>query len=459
MTSAPPAIPLRLWMIASLTGSGAFMAMLDSTVANLAIESIATDLAAPLGKVQWVATGYLIALAVSLPPAGWLGRRFGQRRVWAASVLGFVAASAACALSPDLPSLIAARCFQGLAAGVMVPAGQAVLAAAADRRQLGRLMGVVGFAVAIGPALGPAIGGLLIDGLSWRWLFLINIPPGMIALAFARRVIPARKTRPAGPLDRRGLVLIAAGLPLLLYGAAEVGAGGLDPLPVAGAVAGAALAAGFLRHAFRAAAPLVEVRLLLRPLFGGAVAAACCTGAAMYGGLIVLPIFLQTALHRSATEAGLLLLAMGMGAACALPLAGSLTDRYGTAGPCQAGSLLLLLSTAALLVPVEPGATLVVLLFLRGAGLALAQLPAMTAAYGAVAKAEAGDAATVINMAQRLGGALGAVLSVVAMARGRHAAEDPACGWAFVLLVVFAAGSLAAGRSLARRAGPETPAG
>ncbi|MEP4371942.1 MAG: MFS transporter, partial [Alloalcanivorax venustensis] len=153
--ASPAPIPARIWKIAAIAGAGAFMAMLDSTVANLALESIRADLASPLATVQWVVTGYLIALAVSLPAAAWLGSRFGYGRVWGWSLAGFVGGSVLCALAPEPGTLIAARFLQGLAAGIMVPAGQAVIGATAERNQLGRLMGTLGLVIALGPALGP----------------------------------------------------------------------------------------------------------------------------------------------------------------------------------------------------------------------------------------------------------------------------------------------------------------
>ncbi|MEC9404855.1 MAG: MFS transporter, partial [Pseudomonadota bacterium] len=147
------------------------MAMLDTSVANLALLPLQENFRTSLGDVQWVVTGYLIALAVSMPMTGWLCRRFGHDRVWQMSMTGFVAASALCALSETSLMLSLARGLQGLAAGIMVPSGQAVLASVSERRQLGRLMGTVGFAVALGPALGPGVGGVLTETVSWRGLF------------------------------------------------------------------------------------------------------------------------------------------------------------------------------------------------------------------------------------------------------------------------------------------------
>jgi EmrB/QacA subfamily drug resistance transporter len=443
MPLSPPEIPSRLWAIAVVTGSGAFMAMLDSTIANLALNTIRSDLAAPLSGVQWVATGYLIALAVSLPLAGWLSRRFGDGRLWKGSILAFVLASIVCAFAQTLTHLIMARCLQGLAAGLMVPAGQAVLASTADRRQLGRLMGVVGFAVALGPALGPAFGGMLIDAASWRWLFLINVPVGFAALIGAARLVPSGETTPEARIDFRGLILISFGLPLLLYGAAEIGSSNISMLSIAIAVIGIGLTALFVVHAVQSPDPLIDVALLLRSGFSAPVVTAGLTGAAMYGGLLLLPIFLQRSLGQTPTEAGPMLMAMGLGSAFILPVAGALTDRYGPRRISLAGAGLLILTTIPFVSPVPlVFAAVVILLAARGAALALAQMPAITAAYNAVDEAETGDAATLINIGQRLGGALGAIAMVAVIEQFGGSASVTAYQIAFGALVVISVGAM-----------------
>lgn len=448
MTSSSPPIPLRLWAVAAITGSGAFMAMLDSTVVNLALGTIRIDFDTSLAKVQWVATGYLIALAMSLPLTGWLGRRFGQGRLWVVTTLAFIVTSVVCALSSELWLLVLGRCLQGLAAGLMVPAGQALLSALADRRQLGRLMGTVGLAVALGPALGPGFGGVLIDALSWRWLFWINVPVGVLALVAARTVLTFDEATEESPLDARGLMMMGVGLPLLLYGTAEIGASGLRPISLVTLGLGIAPTMAFLRHARKSTEPLIDMRLLSRPGFTMAVVTSGLTGAAMYGGLLLFPLYFQEALRQTPTEAGLMLLAMGLGSALALPFAGALTDQKGPAIVCLAGSMLLMIGTAPFFVlPHLSIAGFAVLLFLRGIGLALAQMPAMTAAYGAVEKHETGDAATLVNIGQRLGGALGAIATIVVLAHD-SSGDDAGLKWAFMLLLGFAISALITSRGL-----------
>ncbi|MAU19789.1 MAG: MFS transporter [Martelella sp.] len=446
MSLSPPQISGRLWAVAAITGSGAFMAMLDSTIANLALEAIRSDLAAPLSSVQWVATGYLIALAVSLPLTGWLGRRLGDGRVWKASILAFVLASIICALAETVTQLIVARCLQGLAAGLMVPAGQAVLASTAERRQLGRLMGIVGFAIALGPALGPAFGGVLIDTGSWRWLFLINGPVGTAALIGAARLVPpGKRSSEKARIDARGLMLIGFGLPLLLYGAAEIGSSTIGMLSLAILVLGTGLTSAFVVHAIRTPDPLIDVALLARSGFAAPVVTAGLTGAAMYGGLLLLPIYLQRSLGQTSTEAGLMLMAMGLGSACMLPAAGTLTDRHGPRAVSLTGCGLLVLATIPFLVSAAIALPAIILVLVaRGAGLALAQMPAITAAYNQVDETRTADAATLINIAQRLGGALGAIAMAAVIEQFGVFASARAYQIAFGALVVMSFGALLA---------------
>ena len=452
MSLSPPQIPGRLWAVAAITGSGAFMAMLDSTIANLALEAIRSDLAAPLSSVQWVATGYLIALAVSLPLTGWLGRRLGDGRVWKASILAFVLASIVCALAQSVTQLIVARCLQGLAAGLMVPAGQAVLASTAERRQLGRLMGIVGFAIALGPALGPAFGGVLIDTGSWRWLFLINGPVGAAALIGAARLVPPGNRSEKARIDARGLMLIGFGLPLLLYGAAEIGSSTIGMLSLAILVLGAVLTSTFVVHAIRRPDPLIDVALLARSGFAAPVVTAGLTGAAMYGGLLLLPIYLQRSLGQTSTEAGLMLMAMGLGSACILPVAGALTDRHGPRGVSLTGCGLLVIATLPFLTSAAIALPAIILfLVTRGAGLALAQMPAITAAYNQVDETRTADAATLINIAQRLGGALGAIAMVAVIEQFGVSTSATVYQIAFGALVVMSFGALLAATRIKAR--------
>src|SRR6187200_1839759 len=172
---------------------GAIMSILDTTIVNVALESLSRDLDAPLSTIQWVATGYLLALATVIPVTGWAAERFGPRRVWMTVVSGFVATSALCGLARSAESLIAFRVLQGLAGGMIMPIGMITLAQAAGPKRVGRGRSVVGVPMLLAPVLGPVLGGLILESLSWRWIFFVNLPIGAIGLFLAARLMPAER--------------------------------------------------------------------------------------------------------------------------------------------------------------------------------------------------------------------------------------------------------------------------
>lgn len=444
--ATPPPISPRIWKIAAATGAGAFIAMLDSTVTNLAIESIRDDLHSTLPVIQWIATGYLIALAVSLPATGWLGRRYGHGRVWSASLTVFTIGSALCAIAPGASSLIEARLLQGLAAGVMVPAGQAILGAAAGPKQLGRVMGSIGLVVALGPAVGPAFGGFLLEVASWRSLFWINVPLGIITLIAAKGLVPAGKKADDRPLDWKGLILIGLGLPLILYGATEIGSDKTTFFTVFAVGIGIVLAISFILSSIKIKNPLIDLTLLKRGSFTAATSTTGLTGANMYGGLLLLPLYLQLTVGQDVLETGFMLLAMGLGTAVALYFGGMLTD-YFSAGPVTiAGAILLVITTVPFIFIAKFSMTvLVLLLVMRGIGLALAQMPAYTAAYASVTNEQMGDAATFVNITQRIGGAIGAIGLVIILTQlgGRNSLD--AYTWAFGVLALISVFTIVTG--------------
>ncbi|MEU4804543.1 DHA2 family efflux MFS transporter permease subunit [Actinosynnema sp. NPDC023587] len=414
--SPPTPIPGRVWAVAAVTGVGALLGMLDSTLVNLAVEAVRADLGSSLPVVQWIVTGYLVALVVSLPASGWLGARFGHGRVWAVSLAAFTVASVWCALSPGVESLVAARVAQGLAAGLMVPAGQAVIGSIAGRDQLGRLFGVLGLVLALGPAVGPAAGGLLLQVASWRWLFWLTVPIGLATLVLARGLVPGGEKDPDRALDRRGLALLGVGLPLALYAATDLGAGGFTAAAVVAVGVGVVLIAVFAVGAVRTASPLIDLRLLGVRGFAAATLTTGFTGAATYAGLLVLPLYLHLGLGWDSVATGTALLAMGLGTAVALYVGGVLTDRRGPGPVAVAGAVLLVVSTAPFTLPGRlPDPVLIAVLVIRGVGLAWAQMPATTAAYAVVDPGRIGDATALVNIVQRVGGALGVAGLVVVL--------------------------------------------
>jgi len=423
------------WRLAGVIVLGAFLSMLDGSIVTVGLDTIGHDLQVGLDDVQWVTSAYLLALAVSLPVCGWLGRRIGVGRLWLASLAGFTLTSALCALAPTQGWLIALRVAQGLAAGLMVPAGQTILGQAVGPARLGQVMAVLGIAVSFGPAIGPALGGVLIATWSWPWLFLVNIPVGALGLLAGWKLIPRGIPEQPGPFDWTGMALVSIGLPMFVYAATAWGERGTltAPTVLIPLLLGLGGLAGFALHTLRRRHPLTNLRLLSNPIYTAGAISAAFTGAAMFSALLLLPLFFQLLRGASIIDTGLSLISYGIGTALILPLAGRLTDRYGGGIIASVGAAVTIVTTVpfAVLDP-DAGPLLVqTLLILRGAAIGLAAVPPTVAAYAAVDPNQLPDATTQLNILQRVGGAVGAALIAVILASALPAGAPAAFALAF----------------------------
>src|SRR5882724_5760530 len=197
---------------------GMILAILDATIVNVAVPTLGRELHTSISTIQWVMTGYLLALASVIPVTGWASDRFGAKRVWLAALLLFMAGSALAGTASSIDALIAFRVVQGFGAGLIMPVGQTILAQAAGPQRMGRVMSVVGVPMLLAPIFGPVIGGAIVDQVSWRWIFYVNLPVGFVALAFAWRLLPSQAPRRAKRLDVLGLALLSPGLAIFVYG-------------------------------------------------------------------------------------------------------------------------------------------------------------------------------------------------------------------------------------------------
>jgi len=407
-----------IWRVSFVVVLGSIMSILDTTIVNIALATLSRELHASIDQIQWVVTGYMLALAAVIPVTGWAARRFGAKRVYLLSVGLFTAGSALCGLASSANELIGFRVLQGVGGGMILPVGQLMMAEAAGPRRMGRVMSIVAVPAMLAPILGPTLGGVILQNVAWRWIFYVNVPIGVLAVIAAVRVLPSVPPKPTEALDYLGLALMASGLPLLTYGLAEVGvSGGFGALRVLlPCLLGLGLIAAFALHALRARRPLLELRLYRRSTFAAAQVAMFCLGAALFGAMILLPLYWQEIRHESVIDTGLLTAPQGLGAALMMPLAGRLTDRLG-GGPLALAGVLL---TAAMTIPFgfigahTPLLSLCLAMFGRGMGIGLAMVPAMTAAFAALAREELSDATPQLNVLQRVGGSIGtAVLAVV----------------------------------------------
>ena len=409
----------EVWIVSAVVVIGVIMSILDTTIVNVALETLSRELDAPLNTIQWVATGYLLALATVIPLTGWMSERFGSKRIWMVSVTLFGAGSALCGLAWSAESLIVFRVLQGFGGGMIMPVGMALLAQTAGPARVGRVMSVVGVPMLLGPVLGPVIGGVIVDSASWRWIFYVNVPIAIFALALAAKLLHRDHGRAdAGRLDWAGLLLLSPGLGLFVFGLSESEShGGFgDPVVWGPIVVGAVLVALFVRHAARASRPLIDVRLFRVRAFSAAASTTFLVGAALFGAMIILPLYYQVARGETALTAGVLMAPQGFGAAMAMPLAGRLTDRVGGGRVALVGLLILTVGTIpfAFLAADSSYRVLAALLVVRGLGIGASMMPAMAAAYATLERAAVPRATSALNALQRIGGSIGtAVLAVV----------------------------------------------
>lgn len=470
-TEAKVSPQVRNVLIALIVGGIA--AILDSTLVTLAIHPLVVALHSTPGTIQWVTSGFLLAMAVAIPVTGWAERRFGGKQVWMAALVLFVVASVLSAAAWNAVSLIGFRVVQGFATGLLIPLLQTLAVRAAGGRVSSRLMATVSLPAALGPILGPVIGGVILHWLSWRWLFLVNVPVVAVGLLLAWRFLPADRPEPSAGrvrLDRVGLVLLAPALAGILLGLSQLSrdggighAGVLVPL-----LAGAGLLAGFVAWASRPGdrAPIVDIRLLRLRSLGSASAVLFTAGAAMYAGMFLLPLYFQQLHGQSVLAAGLLMIPQGAGALIARFVVGKLVDRFG-ARVVTIGSFLL---TAVATVPFAlagPDTSLMWLaavLLVRGLGIGAVLIPPMSVAYQDTRPADVPHATMNTRISQQVGASFGTAIVAVALqsllAGGAIGAFQGAFWWAIALTVPAVIPALVLpGRRIAKSATEPTDLG
>lgn len=396
---------------------GGLLGILNSTMAAVATPTLAESLNASLSTVGWASTGFLLAVTATIPFTTWAVDRFGGRRLWLIGLAVFVAGSLASGLAWDAGSLIAFRTLQGVGAGLLDPLVLILLARAAGPARAGRVMGLMGVVLALGPALGPISGGAVTEAFSWRWMFLLSVPVGLVALALARRTLPADPPAPAAAghprLDVLGLALLApgfAGLVLALSQTAERGSAlawqGWLPL-----LAGAVLLLLYGTHAarLRTGPPLIDLRLFVNRGFTAGVTIMGLSGLVNFAAFFALPLYYQQVHGHGVLAAGLLMAPVGVGGSLAMPVAGRLSDRLGSRGLAAGGAAGAALCTLALTRIDADTAELWPALggLLLGVSLGFLAAPTMGSLYRALPAERVAQGSSVLYMLNQLGAALG----------------------------------------------------
>lgn len=431
---ADPATVLRRTLAVTVIGS--VMAVLDMTIVNVAMRSLSESFGAPLETIQWTATAYTLALAAVIPVAAWAMSRIGAKRTYATALVLFTLGSLLAACAWDAGSLIAFRAVQGLGGGLLQPVGMTMVMRVADRRRLGRAMAVGGLPVLVGPVIGPVLGGWLVDAASWHWIFLVNLPVGLLALTLAVRLLPREtpgmRTRDTGRparLDVPGLLMLSPGLALLLYGLARGGERGDFTAPGAllPTLAGAVLTAAFVRRALTVREPLLDLRLLRDRTFAAGVLTLALFTCGYFGSMLLGPLYWQQQRGLSATAAGLLGAPTGLVVGTAMQFAARWIDKVSPRRLIPAGIALAALGMALLAwqagVPGVAPWRYVASAMVMGAGIGIVLMPTMTTATREVPVDRMPAASTALSINSQLGASVGtAVLSVVLGTAG----QDPA---------------------------------
>jgi EmrB/QacA subfamily drug resistance transporter len=444
------------WLGFSAVAVGTFMATLDGSIVNVALPTLRRELRAALSGVEWVVTAYLLVISVALLTAGRLGDLLGHRRVYVGGMLLFTLGSGLCGLAPGLEALVAARAVQALGGCAMMAMGPAVVTAIFPAHQRGRALGSVASVVALGLTAGPPLGGLIVQQLSWRWIFFVNLPVGVAGAVWAARALPA--ARPAHPpaLDRRGALLLA---PVLGAGVAAIQAAP-DSAARAGLLALVALGAGalLLGHLRRAPAPVIDLRLFQSRVFSAGLAAGLLSYAALFTSTFLTPFFLSQVKGLSASQLGAMLTAVPLALSLASPLAGWLDDRTGTRLLGPLGMVVLAGGLGALGCAGADTSlpSLAVRLATCGVGMGLFQPPNNSAVMGALPRERLGSGggllATARNVGMVAGIAAGSALFRAHAGGLRSAATGEFLAGYRAALVAGAVTALAAGCvSLARR--------
>jgi EmrB/QacA subfamily drug resistance transporter len=393
-----------LWKVSSVAVLGAFISQMDATVVNVSLSSLALELHSTLSNIQWVTSGYLLALALTLPLSGWLVDRIGAKALYLWCFSAFTLTSALCGLAWSANSLIGFRILQGMSGGLLAPMAQLIMVRAAGDR-MARVLGFAAMPVLLAPLLGPVIAGALLHFASWRWLFLVNLPFGVLALALAILFLPPdQDERRRRHLDLIGLGLLSPGVVLFLFGSERAS----DSIGLAALALSALLLMIFFWWAIRKKQDaIIDLELFKDRIFSAAVVTQFLSVGISFAAQMLIPVFLTRVGGLSPSQTGLLLAAQGLGMMCVFPLVGSLVERFGNRNVSAGGVLVALAGTLPFIYLAGHGlasALAAIALFVRGMGQSCVGVPSISAAYSSVKREALPMATTTLNIVMRMGG-------------------------------------------------------
>ncbi|SHF26278.1 drug resistance transporter, EmrB/QacA subfamily [Seinonella peptonophila] len=359
---------------------GMFMVILDGTAMNVALSGLVKDFKTPLSTVQWTVTGYALAQAAVIPLAGWLSDRFGAKKIFLFSVTMFTIGSLLCTLANSIDQLIIFRVLQGLGGGMVAPIAMSFIYRLSPPDKVGSIMGMMGIPILLAPALGPVLSGFLIDYATWHWIFLINLPVGIIAIIIGIRTLPNIERQSVPALDLLGILLAPLAFALLSYGISEGGTNWSSFSTLTGITVGGVALLLFIIVELRKKQPLLELRVFRSANFSWGIIVQWILQIALFGTFFLVPLLLQEIRHYTAFETGLLLLPQAISSAIMMPISGRLSDRLG-ARPLVIGGLTVVSIATFLLshfANTDQIAYIILPLILMGMGMGLSMMPLNT---------------------------------------------------------------------------------
>jgi DHA2 family multidrug resistance protein len=421
-----PVPQVNRWIVSVSVVLATFMEVLDTTVVNVSLPHIGGTMSATVEEATWVLTSYLVANAIILPMTGWLARHFGRKRLLLFAITGFTISSFLCGLAPNLTSLIIFRIMQGLSGGTMQPMSQAIMLESFPPEDRGKAMAFWGLCIVVAPIFGPVIGGWLTDSYSWRWVFYINIPVGILSFIMARQFVfdPAYLRRESAHIDYWGIGMLALWmgfLQILLDKGEQEDWFSSNTLVVLAIIAGVGLVTFVIRE-MTAAYPVVNLRVLKDRTFAAGVFMISLLGFVLYGSLVLLPILLQTLLGFPALQAGIAMAPRGIGSLIATPIVGALLGRIG-ARRALAFGVICASFTLFWLGSLNLNAGYWDVFWpqiIQGLALGCLFVPLTTIAMDPIPREQTGNATSIFNMMRNIGGSSGIAFSVTMLSRHRQ---------------------------------------
>ncbi|MGY1584597.1 MDR family MFS transporter [Streptomyces sp. MN13] len=401
------------WLVATAFVFGLFMEILDMTVLNTALPALGRHFDAGTETLQWLVTGYMVSMAVFIPASGWIADRFGTKRTFLFALAVFTAASAWGGVAGSLGELIVARVAQGLGGGLLTPVGTAMLFRAFPPAERAKASAVLSVPTTLAPAFGPVLGGWMVDNISWRWIFFLKVPIGVLGLVFAKVALHEERADHPGRFDAAGFLSGGAALALLLYGLDRGAREGWATNGVLVSLGvGLALAAVFTAIELARAEPMIDLRLLKDRLFRIGNLLMLPASGAMMGALFLVPLLLQYQMGVDATGSGLVTMFQALGMVAFLQLAGRLYPKIGPRRMLATGFAVVAVAQA-MLMTVGPDTTLWAVrlpLFAMGAGMALTVIPLQAATFATIAPGSIARASSVFSTTRQVAGAAGVAL-------------------------------------------------